>query len=154
MKKAYELLTLRQVEKKLEQLRPLKELKPKMGWIAYVSEVLSLPAVQLAKLMHVKQPSIVAMEKREQSKTITLETLEKAANAMGCELVYGFVPKTTLEGFVDLQRKEFVRRTLKNTNLTMALESQGLNKKSLKQQEEILLEEIKGRPLKHLWRLL
>ena len=94
MKKSYELLSIRQVDRNLKQFQQLRSLRPKEGWIAYIRSALSLPSSQLAKLMGITQPSALAMETREQDKVITLETLDNAANAMGCDLVYAFVPKS------------------------------------------------------------
>ncbi|MFM7850448.1 MAG: XRE family transcriptional regulator, partial [Flammeovirgaceae bacterium] len=81
--------------------------------------------------MGLKQPSIVAMEQREADKSITLETLEKAANAVGCDVFYAFVPKDSFEKFVDSKRRELVNRIITETNLTMSLEEQGLSKKEI-----------------------
>ena len=76
MKKVYELLLIRQVDKKLKVLQQLRTYQPREGWIAHIRNALSMPTAQLAKLMKITQPSASAMEKREQDKTITLETLK------------------------------------------------------------------------------
>ncbi len=154
MRKVYELLSLRQVDKNLKQLQQLKGFNPNEGWISHIRTALSLPTAQLAKLMGIKQPSALAMEKREQDKTITLETLEKAANAMGCDLVYAFVPKSSLEDFVEKKRNMIVDQVMQKTHLTMSLENQGLNRHDLKDQKDLLLEDLKSRSIKHVWRSL
>jgi predicted DNA-binding mobile mystery protein A len=154
MKKVYELLSIRQVDRKLKQFQQFRGLHPKEGWIAHIRGALSLPTAQLAKLMGIKQPSALAMEKREQDKAITLETLEKIANAMGCDLVYAFVPKSSLEDFVEQKRNMLVDQIMKKTHLTMSLENQGLNRQDLKDQKTLLLEDLKSRSMKHIWRSL
>ena len=154
MKKAYELLSIRQVDKKLKQLKQLKELQPKEGWIVYIRSSIALSTAGLARLMGIKQPSALAMEKREQNKTITLETLENAANAMGCELVYGFVPRGSLENFVEQKKVALVEKIIQKTHLTMSLENQGLNQQNLNEQKILLLEDLKSKPMNFLWRNL
>ena len=94
------------------------------------------------------------METREQDKAITLETLDNAANAMGCDLVYAFVPKSSLEDFVEQKRNSLVDQVMQKTHLTMSLESQGLNQQDLKDQKTLLLEDLKSRSMKHVWRSL
>ena len=104
--------------------------------------------------MGITQPSALAMETREQDKAITLETLDNAANAMGCDLVYAFVPKSSLEDFVEQKRNSLVDQVMQKTHLTMSLESQGLNQQDLKDQKTLLLEDLKSRSMKHVWRSL
>jgi predicted DNA-binding mobile mystery protein A len=154
MKKVYELLSIKQADRKLKKIQQLRELHPKEGWIAYIRGALSLPTAQLAKLMRITPPSALAMEKREHNKTITLETLEKISNAMGCDLVYAFVPKSSLEDFVEQKRNILVDQIMQKTHLTMSLENQGLNRQDLKDQKTLLIEDLKSKSMKYLWRSL
>jgi predicted DNA-binding mobile mystery protein A len=152
MTTAYELLTVKQLDKKLGVLRPYFNLIPNRGWIFYIRNALSISTGNLAKLMGLKQPSVVAMEQREADKSITLETLEKAANAVGCDVFYAFVPKDSFEKFVDSKRRELVNRIITETNLTMSLEEQGLSKKEIAEQTNLLMDDMRIKPLKKLWR--
>lgn len=152
MTTAYELLTVKQLDKKLGPLRSYFHLISNRGWIFYIRNALSISSGNLAKLMGIKQSSVVAMEQREAEKTITLETLEKAANAFGCDVFYAFVPKDSFEKFIDAKRKELVNRVINETNLTMSLEEQGLNKKDLIEQMNLLMDDVRLKPLKQLWR--
>lgn len=154
MKKVYELLSIRQVDRKLKPLQQFRELQPKNGWIAHIRSAIALPTAGLAKLMGIKQPSALAMETREQEKTITLETLEKAADAMGCDLVYAFIPKSSLEDFVEQKRNFLIEKIMQKTHLTMSLENQGLNRQDLSEQRTLLLEDINSKSMKHIWRNL
>lgn len=154
MTTAYELLTVKQLDKKLGALRPYFNLIPNRGWIFYIRNALSISTGNLAKLMGRKQPSVVAMEQREADKSITLETLEKAANAVGCDVFYAFVPKDSFEKFVDSKRRELVNRIITETNLTMSLEEQGLSKKEIAEQTNLLMDDMRIKPLKKLWRAL
>lgn len=151
MSTAYELLTVKQLDKKLGALRPYFSLTPNRGWIFYIRNALSISTGNLAKLMGIKQPSVFAMEQREADKSITLETLEKAANAVGCDVFYAFVPKDSFEKFVDSKRRELVSRIITDTNLTMSLEEQGLSAKEIAEQTNLLMDDMRIKPLKQLW---
>jgi predicted DNA-binding mobile mystery protein A len=154
MKKVYELLSIQQLDEKLSPLKSLKTFNPNLGWIKYMRESLCLPASRLGRLLNIKQPSVVGMEENERNKKITLETLEKAANAMGCDLVYAFVPKTSMKDFISDKQKEVVQKLIQKTNHTMNLEQQGLDRKALKKQHEIVLEGLSYESLRVLWRYL
>jgi predicted DNA-binding mobile mystery protein A len=154
MKKVYELLSIRQLDEKLKPLKDLKTMNPTSGWIRYIRESLCLPASRLGLLLNMKQPSVVGMEENERNKKITLETLEKAANAMGCDLVYAFVPKSTMRDFICEKQKTISQKIIQKANHTMNLEKQGLIEKDLKQQQEVMEEGLSHESLKVLWRYL
>ena len=60
--------------------------------------------------MGVTQPTIPDIERSEQRETIKLETLRRAADALGCDLVYFLLPRASLQEFVELQaRRKAVR---------------------------------------------
>ncbi|MBP9753352.1 MAG: hypothetical protein KBD31_06085 [Proteobacteria bacterium] len=154
MKKVYELLTISQLDEKLKPLKDLKTINPTFGWIRYIRESLCLSAERLGLLLNMKQPSVFGMEENERTKKITLETLDKAANAMGCDLVYAFVPKSTMQSFICDKQKEIGQKIVEKANHTMTLEKQGLEAKALKQQQKIMQEGLSHESLKVLWRYL
>ncbi|CAO4848222.1 MAG: hypothetical protein CNLJKLNK_01418 [Holosporales bacterium] len=154
MKKAYELLSVYQLDEKLKNFKVLKDIHPKQGWCKYIRTVLNLPATKLAKFIGITQPSIMKMEENEQNKKITLETLEKLANAMGCDLVYAFVPKKSFDHFIETKQKEAMKKFFNETHHTMMLENQELDQKSLKIQKEIYEKSISSESLKKLWKQL
>ena len=51
---------------------------------------------QLAKRLGVQQPRVIELERGEVSGNITVRSLERAAEALGCELVYVLVPEKPL----------------------------------------------------------
>ena len=79
---------------------------PREGWIRATREALRMSQGDLAYLAGVEQSAIHRMEEREIDKKIQLDTLEKLANAMGCDLYYGFMPRTSLqEAYVNQAHK-------------------------------------------------
>lgn len=101
--------------------------KQNHGWIRTVREALGMTITQLAQRLHIRQPSVSQMENGELDETITIHTLKKAANALGCNLVYGFVPKTSFNQLVEVQALETAKKMIARTSHTMALENQGTN---------------------------
>ncbi len=59
----------------------------------------------LASRMGVSQQAIADLERSEDLDTIKLDTLRRAADALGCDLVYALVPRTSLEEAVGSQAR-------------------------------------------------
>jgi predicted DNA-binding mobile mystery protein A len=78
----------------------------------------------LGRKLGVSQPSVTELERSERNGTIRLETLRRAAEAMGCTLVYALVPTESLEGIVRRRAEELVDDRLSRVQHTMALEDQ------------------------------
>ncbi len=104
-------------------LRTLK--RPPKGWIREVRNALGMSAAQLASRMGVSQPTVAKLEHTEADDAITLRSLRKAALAMDCELVYAFVPNTSLESTLETQALQRAATLLRRVEHTMALEAQG-----------------------------
>lgn len=63
------------------------------GWLRTVRQVVGIPALEAAARMGVAQREIFRAEYTEARGVIELRTLRRAAESLGCELVYGLVPK-------------------------------------------------------------
>lgn len=117
----------RQIENRLGALPQVNTLaRPAKGWIKAIREALGMPATVLAKRMGVSQPRIVALEDAEAKSAITLESLERAARALGCELAYVLKPIIPLEQMVENQAMLVAQKKLSATRHSMALEAQSL----------------------------
>ena len=53
--------------------------------------------------------------------------MKKAAEAMNCEFVYYFKPKTTFQNLVEEQAQKKAAEILKTVNVNMALEDQEIS---------------------------
>ena len=83
-----------QIDKRLNALRNADGLStPPRGWIKAIREALGMTSTQLGRRLRVRQPTVFGYEKAEASKSITLESLERVANALDCRLVYVLVPR-------------------------------------------------------------
>src|ERR1700730_5919753 len=84
---------IRHLDQRFKVLRPLAwNPRPSKGWIRAIRDALGMTSAQLAHRLGVSQPRIIELEKSEASGTVTLNTLQRAAEALGCRLVYALVP--------------------------------------------------------------
>ena len=113
------------LDERLTALKPESRFNaPPKGWIKAIREALGMSGVQFAGRMGVSPQSIDALEKSEAHGTIQLNTLRRAANELGCTVVYALVPKTSLEGVVAERARKIAMEELARAAHTMKLESQ------------------------------
>ena len=116
-------LQIRALDKKTSDLKSAKNIVPQSsGWIKTVREAIGMTVSQLAARLGVTQPRITKMESNEDN--LKLSTMKKAAEAMNCEFVYYFKPRTTFQNLVDEQAQKKAVEVLKTVNVNMALENQ------------------------------
>jgi len=99
---------------------------PPKGWIRAIRDALGMSGAQLAAKLGMKPPSVVALEQSEAAATIRLETLQKAAAALDCELVYALVPRKPLEEIVQDRARMIALRELGGIAHSMGLEDQAV----------------------------
>jgi predicted DNA-binding mobile mystery protein A len=118
----------RTLDKRLARLRSGDELaRPQKGWVRAIRDAIGMTAAQLAARMKVSQPRIADLERAEVDGRLTLNSLERAAEAMGCTLVYGLVPRRPLEELVQDRARQMADKTLARVDQTMRLEAQGVD---------------------------
>lgn len=83
-----------------------------------------MSARALGQRLGVTGQAIHAMESSEADGKIQIETLRRAAEAMGCDLVYAIIPRNSLQQFRDEQAERIAREQIHATAVTMALEDQ------------------------------
>ncbi|MEI9886404.1 MAG: mobile mystery protein A [Rhizomicrobium sp.] len=116
---------IRHLDQRFAALRPLKDSRrPPHGWIRAVRDALGMTTAQLARRLGVSQPRIVAIEKAEVSGALTLHSLERAAEALGCRVVYTLLPEQPLADTVLARAEALARRNLAAVDQTMRLEDQ------------------------------
>ena len=116
-------LQIRALDKKTSDLKSAKNIVlQSSGWIKTVREAIGMTVSQLAARLGVTQPRITKMESNEDN--LKLSTMKKAAEAMNCEFVYYFKPRTTFQNLVDEQAQKKAVEVLKTVNENMALENQ------------------------------
>jgi predicted DNA-binding mobile mystery protein A len=136
------------LERRLSSWRKLRPnaARPHGGWVRAIREALGMSAQDLAERMGVAQPTMTRIEASERTGRIQLDTLERAADALGCDLVYALVPRKSLEQIVDDRARELAARRLGQVAHTMALEAQGLSDDRLRAKLELFTEQLKNTP--------
>jgi predicted DNA-binding mobile mystery protein A len=117
-----------QLDRKFREIRPLLPLtqRPSPGWIRAIRNALGMTTGQLARRMGVKQPRITELEAAEKAGKITLQSLERAAEAMGCRVVYVLVPERPLTEVLTERALRVADAQLASVDQTMRLEAQGV----------------------------
>ena len=116
-------LQIRALDKKTSDLKSAKNIVSQpSAWIKTVREAIGMTVSQLAARLGVTQPRITKMESNEDN--LKLSTMKKVAEAMNCEFVYYFKPRTTFQNLVDEQAQKKAAEVLKTVNVNMALENQ------------------------------
>ena len=95
------------------------------GWIQSARLALGMSLRQLAERVGVSVSALTNFEKREQTESVSLATLKKAANAMDMELVYYLKPKQgSINQTIKKQARIKALEILEQSNQTMKLENQ------------------------------
>ena len=142
----------KQLYKRLNKLRNSDALsRPPRGWIKAIREALGMTTTQFGKRLGVSQSTALGFEKSEVSKGITLETLERAARALDCRLVYALVPSKPLELLVEDQARELAKKRLRATSHSMALEDQRVDEADERDHLERLVQKLLNQPGSALW---
>jgi predicted DNA-binding mobile mystery protein A len=152
MKKSFRKMMQDQLQASLTNLNDLAQKpSPKTGWIQAIRKALGLSSRQLAKRLGCAQPNVMAFERREKERTITLETLDQVARAMNCRCVYFFIPNKPFDQILKERAQLVAKKRLSHVGHSMELEQQGLSEVQKQQQEDDLAEELlQGNP-KDLW---
>ncbi len=119
----------RQLDLRVRQMREVPAevfARPQAGWLRAVRDALGMSTRDLAARLGVTSMAISKLEASERASTIGLDTLTRAADALGCDVVYALVPRVPLEEQVHRQAEEVARAELGPVATTMALEDQSL----------------------------
>lgn len=142
-----------QLDRRFAELLPFADraVRPSRGWIRAVREALGMTTAQLAQRIGVKQPRVIELEKGEAHGAITLQSLERAAEALGCRVVYAFVPTQPLTETVRARATLLAEQQLAAVEQTMRLEDQGVTGKARREEARAqLVTELLRRPAR-LW---
>jgi predicted DNA-binding mobile mystery protein A len=145
MKQPFKALRLRQLSRNLAPFEGAKRVvRPHRGWLRAVREGLNLSLEEVGRRLNQTKPTQTKTPRQdaryfeiaESKETITLKNLRRAANALGCQLVYAIVPKSgSIEELAaqikqrrDRQKEQKIRDQVRKEVLavehTMALEDQ------------------------------
>lgn len=142
----------RAIDARLASLRESDQLRaPSAGWIKAIRQALGMTTAQLGRRMGVSQPRAVELEQAEADHSVTLKSLERAAEALGCRLVYALVPTEPLEGRVRRQAEAVAARHMAAAGHSMRLEDQGTKPAVEEREVQRLAAELMARRPARLW---
>ena len=123
---------IRHLDQRFVALRPLaKSPRPPKGWLRAVRDALGMTTAQFGRRLGVSQPRIVELEQSEVSGSVTLNTLQRAAEALGCRLVYALVPERPLAETVRQRADLVAARQTGAVAQSMRLEDQEVTSKEV-----------------------
>ena len=144
------------IEKKVRPWTTLRNDKvPRSGWLKAVRGALGVTTRQLAERVGVRQSNITRLEEREPSGRVTLELLARAAEAMGCKLIYAIVPAdgySDLEAIIDERARTVAGELVRKTEHSMRLEKQGTEAVDRATQVTELTNDLKSKMDPRIWR--
>ena len=91
----------RHLDERFRRVRPLVgEPRPPHGWVRAIRDALGMSSPELARRMGVTQSSVAKIERSEANASVKLESLQRVADALDCDLVYFLVPREELGDMV------------------------------------------------------
>lgn len=143
-------LRRRQLDEGLTGLRGVSRLP--RGYIREIRDALEMSSYQLADRMGLSQSTVMDMEASERKGTITINSLERAAAALGCKLVYALVPDDSLEQMVTKQAQLRARELSSSVFRTMALEEQATETLEQNSLIDELADDLLRKGKRELWK--
>jgi predicted DNA-binding mobile mystery protein A len=124
MNRQFRTLRLSQLDRNLTDIRTLPP-RPKDGWIASVREALGLSLAQIGERLRTSRQTVQEFERAEAEDRITLGALRRVAEAMDCNLIYTFLPKSgSFTELAEQPARGDAARDVRRVVHTMALEDQ------------------------------
>lgn len=125
--------------------------RPDSGWLKVLRNALGMTAAQLATRLGISQPSVIRAEQREAAGSITLDSLQKMANAMDAELVYFLAPRTSLMDTVRKRAELTARADAAAAAAALGIEWQVVPPLALAQQIETEAERLLAERPSRIW---
>lgn len=125
-----------------------EDLGLRSGWVATVRQAMGMPVRALASRLGVAPSQITRSQQREASGAITVASLRRLADALECDLMYGFVPRGgSFRGIVERQARVAATERLQELEQTMRLEHQVVEPDEHQRQlDELTAELTRSRP--------
>ena len=141
-----------QLDKRFVTLAPLANaIRPEKGWIKAVREALGMTTAQLGKRLGVSQQRAAMVEKAEADGSITLKSLEQAAQTLGCRVVYVLYPEEPLTQTLRARAEAVAEQQMRAVEQTMRLEDQSVADGGLRLETRAkLIDQLLKRPAR-LW---
>ncbi|HEX9721530.1 MAG TPA: mobile mystery protein A [Ramlibacter sp.] len=125
---------------------------PRGGWLRAIRQALGMTQAQLGARVGIARQSVQDLEAAEANRRITLDSLDRLAQAMGCRVVYAVVPETgTLDDLRERRARTVATTLLKPTEHSMKLEAQGVSTSESERQRKLLVQTLLTGSPRKLW---
>lgn len=142
----------RHLDRKLAALRGLDGLtRPSHGWVRAIRDALGMTTRQFGARLGVAPSTVTGIEQGEVKDSVSLRTLRLAAEALGCRLVYAFVPEQSLQDSVFDRAARLADAQLARAHHTMSLENQALGSDDLAAERDRLIDDLLRGDPRRLW---
>jgi predicted DNA-binding mobile mystery protein A len=150
MKASFRAIFTKSLNRKIKRFpKPADVPAPSGGWVRAIRLATGMPANYAARKLKVTRQGFAELEKSEAAGTISLKSLQRAGDALNCQLVYALVPRNGSLGKLIIERAVArARKTLQPVSHSMSLESQG-TKPGPKVRE--LAKKLAAQPNRKLW---
>lgn len=125
--------------------------RPRGGWLSTIRQALGMTKTQIAERLGIARTGVNRLESNELKGSVTIASLSRAAEALGCELQYVFVPRKPLEKMVAEQALRRASKKLGRVNQSQALEASAIETESLSRAITDLAKEIEVKRPTDLW---
>ncbi|MEX0731450.1 MAG: mobile mystery protein A [Aquisalimonadaceae bacterium] len=131
---------VRIADRAAQQLESLQ--KPSEGWLATLRKALGMSGAEVAARMNVSRNAVYQAERNERDGAITINQMQKLAEAMGGQFVYAIVPDGSVDDVIHAQAQRKAEARIRRASAHMALEKQSLPSAQTKQRIEELADEL------------
>lgn len=115
---------------------------PPKGWVRAIRDALGMTRVQFAGRLGMTPQSAADLERSEASGAIQIKTLQRAAAALDCTLVYALVPKEGLSVQVETRARNIAVRHLAFVEHSLWIEGNALTQADARELIESYTQEI------------
>ena len=116
--------------------------KPPEGWLSVTRKALGMSGVQVAVRMGVSRNAVYQAERNERAGAITINQMQKLADALGGRFVYAIVPNGTVDEMIRVQALKKAEAHVRRASAHMVLEKQSLSEAQTKQRVEEMAENL------------
>jgi predicted DNA-binding mobile mystery protein A len=152
MQPRHKILARKQLSETLTRLAPMKTINaPGKGWIRAIRETLGMTGEQLGRQLQTNKQRVSRIEQDEIQGRLTLTTLRSVAEALDCTLVYGLVPKQSLEASIKQRATLLAQKRVNRRHQMMRLETRPTNPEETSLAIHDLTNDIMDEMPKALW---
>ncbi len=150
--KTLQSLRVHQLDEEFDRIDALRDRPaPDQGWIRTIREALGMSIRQMAERAGISYTAAQSAEMSEAKGTIQLDTLRTLADALGCELRYAVLPRTSLAETLEDRADLLASRIVERVSDSMELEEQGIHGEEIQRQKDEIKSDLIREQSRDFW---